>query len=98
LRALLAPETITPGVLYLVSESAPSRVILGAGAGGFAITQITETDAVYFDAADRTPERVEAKFSEIASSVGRPMSAAIEQTRKFLRKAANAQGVQLAEP
>ena len=29
---LLGPETVTPGLLYLVSEEAPSRVILGAGA------------------------------------------------------------------
>ena len=32
-QALLAPETITPGLLYLVSEDGPSRVILGAGPG-----------------------------------------------------------------
>jgi NAD(P)-dependent dehydrogenase (short-subunit alcohol dehydrogenase family) len=30
---LLAPEAVTPGLLYLVSENAPSRVILGAGRG-----------------------------------------------------------------
>ena len=32
---LLAPKSVTPGVLFLVSENAPSRVILGAGAGDF---------------------------------------------------------------
>ncbi|MFD2855907.1 SDR family NAD(P)-dependent oxidoreductase [Seohaeicola zhoushanensis] len=41
--ALLQPETITPGLLYLVSEDAPSRVILGAGAGAFAVTKVYET-------------------------------------------------------
>ncbi|MCB1312045.1 MAG: SDR family NAD(P)-dependent oxidoreductase, partial [Sedimentitalea sp.] len=41
--ALMAPETITPGLLFLVSEDAPSRVILGAGAGSFALTRIDET-------------------------------------------------------
>ena len=29
---LMTPESVTPGVLFLVSEDAPSRVILGAGA------------------------------------------------------------------
>jgi NAD(P)-dependent dehydrogenase (short-subunit alcohol dehydrogenase family) len=36
--AVMTPESITPGVLYLVSEDGPSRVILDAGAGGFART------------------------------------------------------------
>ena len=30
---LMQPELVTPGVLYLVSEDAPSKTILGAGAG-----------------------------------------------------------------
>src|SRR5579863_696354 len=34
--ALLTPESVTPAVLFLVSETAPSRVIVGAGAGCFA--------------------------------------------------------------
>ena len=38
--ALLSPESVTPAVLFLVGESAPSRVILGAGAGVFAVTRI----------------------------------------------------------
>jgi NAD(P)-dependent dehydrogenase (short-subunit alcohol dehydrogenase family) len=31
--ALLAPEFVTPAVLYLVGDDAPSRMIMGAGAG-----------------------------------------------------------------
>src|ERR1700744_5334618 len=54
--ALLGPETVTPGLLFLVSEDAPSRVILGAGAGAFAVTHILETPGVYLPEAKRTPE------------------------------------------
>ena len=39
---LMTPELVTPGILFLVSENAPSRVILGAGAGVFAVTQMAE--------------------------------------------------------
>jgi len=34
---LLTPETVTPAVLYLVSEDAPSKTILCAGAGAYAV-------------------------------------------------------------
>ena len=60
---LLGPETVTPGLLFLASDEAPSRVILGAGAGVFAVTHIGETPGVYLDESERTPET-------IASAVG----------------------------
>jgi NAD(P)-dependent dehydrogenase (short-subunit alcohol dehydrogenase family) len=43
---LMSPESVTPGVLFLASDDAPSRVILGAGAGVFAVTHIGETPGV----------------------------------------------------
>ena len=53
----LAPSAVTPGLLYLVSEDAPSRVILGAGAGTFERTYITMTQGMHVgcgaDAAER---------------------------------------------
>ena len=42
---LLGPETVSPGLLYLVSEDAPSRCILTAGAGGFERAYVTLTRA-----------------------------------------------------
>src|SRR5512147_2415773 len=58
--ALATPESITPGLLFLVSADAPSRVMLCAGAGTFARTLITETVGVHFPEADRTPENIAA--------------------------------------
>ena len=60
---LMTPKSVTPGLLFLVSENAPSRVILGAGAGVFAVTHIGETPGVYLDESERTPETIAARFA-----------------------------------
>ena len=70
--ALLSPESVTPAVLFLVSESAPSRVILGAGAGVFAVTRIEETRGVYLDEAERSPETIAARWDEISRATVLP--------------------------
>src|SRR6202041_2506361 len=43
----LKPEYVTPGVVYLVSEEAPTGAILTAGAGTFALAHMCETEGVY---------------------------------------------------
>jgi NAD(P)-dependent dehydrogenase (short-subunit alcohol dehydrogenase family) len=83
--ALLSPESVTPGLLFLVSENAPSRVILGAGAGAFAVTHIQETPGVYLPEAERTPETIAARFAEISDpATARPLDNAFGQTFKFV--------------
>ena len=37
---LLQPEAITPAVEFLLSEDAPTRTIMGAGAGSFAVIKV----------------------------------------------------------
>ena len=92
--ALLSPESVTPGLLFLVGEDAPSRVILGAGAGAFAVTHILETPGVYLAEAERTPETIAARFAEISDrSAAAPMENALAQTFKFASLAATAKGV-----
>jgi NAD(P)-dependent dehydrogenase (short-subunit alcohol dehydrogenase family) len=94
---LLGPETVTPGLLYLVSEEAPSRVILGAGAGVFAVTHIAETAGVYLDESERTPETIAAHFAEISDvKTAEPLKDAFSQTMKFVAAAARAKGVKLS--
>ena len=61
----MTPESVTPGVLFLVSEDAPSRVILGAGAGVFAVTHIGETPGIYLDESERTPETIAARLPRV---------------------------------
>lgn len=93
---LLAPETITPGLLYLVSEDAPSRVILGAGAGSFAQTRIYETTGITLQDAENTPEAVAAQFDQITDAEGQQeLTDAFSQTKKYALNAAQARGLKL---
>jgi len=65
----LGPELVSPGVLYLVSENAPTRCILAAGAGGFERAYITLTQGVRIVGED-APEQIEARFAEISDRAG----------------------------
>lgn len=92
---LLKPETITPGVLYLVSEDGPSRKILGAGAGHFALTRVYETAGALING-DITPEAVAARWEQISAPEGQEeLADAFGQTRKFALSAAKAKGIKL---
>src|ERR1041385_1548867 len=44
--ALMKPEAITPAVRFLLAEDAPTRTIMGAGAGSFAVIKILETEEI----------------------------------------------------
>jgi len=94
LLKLLAPEAVTPGLLYLVSEGAPTRTILAAGAGVFARASVYETPGVYLPTADWTPEAVAAAWSEIADPENLTETAgAAGQTERFLKIAAQKLGL-----
>jgi NAD(P)-dependent dehydrogenase (short-subunit alcohol dehydrogenase family) len=87
--AQLSPESVTPGVLFLVSEAAPSKVILGAGAGCFARTLILETRGIYLPDAQRTPEVIAEHFAALSDLVGaEPLPSAFAQSTKYLRRKA----------
>jgi NAD(P)-dependent dehydrogenase (short-subunit alcohol dehydrogenase family) len=92
--ALLTPESITPGLLYLVSEDAPSRIILCAGAGGFARTFIYETETVHIPEEERNPETIADRFAAISDARGQKiLVAGSEQTGKMLHAAAATKGI-----
>ena len=90
--SVMTPESITPGVLYLVSENGPSRVILDAGAGGFARTYVLETEGVTLTGADLTPEKVAENFDAISNSPMHALPNAFAQTHKFVGAALKARG------
>jgi NAD(P)-dependent dehydrogenase (short-subunit alcohol dehydrogenase family) len=62
--ARLAPEFVSPAVLFLGSENAPNRCILAAGAGGFEVAHITLTRGIYAVGADAA-EQLEAQFDAV---------------------------------
>ncbi|AVO39475.1 SDR family NAD(P)-dependent oxidoreductase [Pukyongiella litopenaei] len=94
--ALMAPEKITPGVLWLVSEDGPSRFIMGAGAGCFARARIFETPGITLTDDDLSPEAVAAAFDAMSDTEGQEaLVDAFSQTRKYVANAARARGLSL---
>jgi NAD(P)-dependent dehydrogenase (short-subunit alcohol dehydrogenase family) len=93
---LLKPEAITPGVLFLVSENAPTSAILCAGAGTFAVSYIYETEGLFLPEAERTPDGIAANWAKISDPKGQHhLKSAFGQTDKLVYKAAEALGVKL---
>ena len=92
---LLTPEAVTPAVLFLVSENAPTRTILAAGAGSFAVAKIAESDGMWLPEAEQTPEGLEAHWEAIANGGETPLQAGFEQTFKMVGKAAQGKGITL---
>ena len=62
----LKPEYVTPGVIYLASEEAPTGAILAAGAGVFALARIYETEGVNLGEGGLSAEEVRDNWSKIA--------------------------------
>ena len=93
---LMTPEAVTPAALFLVSEDAPRRTILNATAGGFSRTLVHETEGVYLNENERTPERIAALFGQISDEAGQHLYRdGGGQVMKFITKAARAHGVSL---
>jgi hypothetical protein len=65
----LGPELVSPGLLYLVSEDAPTRVILAAGAGGFERAYVTITQGDYATGPDAV-EQIVHRFDAISDRAG----------------------------
>jgi len=62
---MLAPERVSPALLSLLGDDAPTRAILCAGAGHFAVANITLTHGTYVGAADDAAEQVIERWNEI---------------------------------
>jgi len=60
------PEAVTPGLLYLASEDAPTRAILCAGTGTFARAYVTMTQGVHLGMGPEVPEQVAQSFEAIS--------------------------------
>lgn len=80
-----APENVAPAALFLVSEDAPTNMIVGAGAGVVQAAYVTLTPGAKL--AEPTPESVAAQWSEIIDRRGEivPNSGA-EQTMLIMSR------------
>ena len=68
--ALLRSELVSPAVLALVSEEAPTRAIICAGAGGFELAHITLTKGIHLSEDPLAAETLLAKWNELADRHG----------------------------
>ena len=87
-KALLKPEEVTPGVVFLLSKDAPSGIILAAGAGGYAAARIYETKGIWLEPKDRTPEIIASRIDDILDPDGhQEYKSGSEQSMKFVTEA-----------
>ncbi len=66
----LKPEYVTPGVVFLCSEEAPTGAILTAGAGAFALARVYETEGVYLGEGGLSVEEVRDNWAKITDEAG----------------------------
>lgn len=93
---LLTPASVSHGVVYLCSEQAPSRTVLAAGGGSFAVYKGFETQGVNLAPDHLSPEGVAEAWSNICDEADmRELKAGFEQTEKFARQGAAAAGMDL---
>ena len=66
----LAPEKVSPGLVALVGDDAPTRMILLAGAGSFESAHVTMTQGVFVGGTEDAAARVRARLDEIRARTG----------------------------
>lgn len=94
---LLSPESVSPGIVFLASEDAPSRKVLCAGGGSFAVYKGFETEGVNLAPDNVTADGVAAAWEAINSEDGmRELQGGFEQTGKFVQQGAKALGIELS--
>ena len=78
----LEPGSVTPGLLALVAEDAPTRAILCAGAGAFERAYVTLTEGIHVGMGADAAEQVAGRWEEISDRDGEtvPESGAAQGT------------------
>jgi NAD(P)-dependent dehydrogenase (short-subunit alcohol dehydrogenase family) len=93
---MLTPESVSPGVVFLVSEDAPSRAVLAAGGGAFAMYKGFETDGISLLPDSLTAEGVAAAWDAIADEKDmRIFASGFDQASKFTTKNVEKLGIEL---
>ena len=94
---LLSPEAVSPAVVFLAGPDAPSRKVLGAGGGSFAVYKGFETVGVNLLPDNVTPEGIAAAWSSIDDESGmQEFTGGFEQTGKFAKQGAEKLGLDLS--
>lgn len=86
------PENVVPAALYLVSEDAPSNMIIGAGGGGFHAAYVTMTPGVALPQDERTVEGFAAAWDKIIDRTGETVPQSGAEQSMAVMKALQALG------
>lgn len=91
----LAPDNVSPGLVALVGEDAPTRTILLAGAGSFESANITMTQGIFIGDAEDPVAHIRSRMDEILDRQDeRVPGTGFEQYQLELSKA----GIEMALP
>jgi NAD(P)-dependent dehydrogenase (short-subunit alcohol dehydrogenase family) len=94
---LLAPESVSPGVVFLASTDAPSRRVLCAGGGSFAIYRGYETEGVNLHPDRLSADGVAEAWDAICNENGmKELRGGFEQSTKFAMQGAAKLGIDLS--
>jgi len=94
---LLSPEAVSPAIVFLSGPDAPSRKVLGAGGGSFAVFKGFETVGVNLLPDNVTPEDIAAAWDTINDETGmQEFTGGFEQTGKFAKQGAEKLGLDLS--
>ncbi len=66
----LSTDLVSPGVVALAAEGAPTRAVLLAGAGAFEQAHVTMTRGIWLGDAPDAAEQIQARWSEIGNRDG----------------------------
>ncbi len=85
--AALKPQAVVPAMLVLVSEAAPTRTVLCAGAGSVEAAQITLTQGAWIGLDEQSPERLAAQLAQVCDATGQmvPQSGSAQGTHEVAR-------------
>ena len=94
---LLSPEVVSPAIVFLAGPDAPSRKVLCAGGGSFAVFKGFETVGVNLLPANVSAEGIAAAWQDVDEEHGMmEFTGGFEQTGKFAKQGAEKLGLDLS--
>lgn len=84
--AALDPALVSPAVLALAADAAPTGTILCAGAGTFAAAHVTYTQGVYLGGGDEVGQKILDQIETVTATEGQvyPENGAVQGTHELL--------------
>ena len=86
--AALDPKWVTPAVVFLASNEAPSRNIVLAGAGGYTVAKLMEAEGIYLPEDERNADTIAANWDKMVDmNDAREMLTGNDHVMKMVQKA-----------